>query len=48
VPVSALRAGTNNITIINGSTAATAVIRAMQAQLKYLWDKSDYILKPER
>ena len=47
VPVSALRAGTNNIAIINGSTAATAVIRATQVQLKYLWDKSDYILKPE-
>jgi hypothetical protein len=48
VPVSALRTGTNNITIINGSNAAGAVIRATQIQLKYLWDKSDYILKPDR
>jgi hypothetical protein len=48
VPVSALRAGTNNITIINGPNAASAVIRATQIQLKYLWDKSDYILKPDR
>ena len=47
VPVSALRTGTNNITIINGSNAAGAVIRATQIQLKYLWDKSDYILKPD-
>src|SRR5437763_198564 len=48
VPVSALHAGTNNITIINGPNAASAVIRATQIQLKYLWDKSDYILKPDR
>lgn len=48
VPVSALRTGTNNITIINGPNAAGAVIRATQIQLKYLWDKSDYILKPDR
>jgi hypothetical protein len=48
VPVSALHAGTNNITIINGPNAAGAVIRATQIQLKYLWDKSDYILKPDR
>jgi hypothetical protein len=47
VPVSALRTGTNNITIINGPNAAGAVIRATQIQLKYLWDKSDYILKPD-
>jgi hypothetical protein len=48
VPVSALHTGTNNITIINGPNAAGAVIRATQIQLKYLWDKSDYILKPDR
>jgi hypothetical protein len=48
VPISALRAGTNNITIINGPNAAGAVIRATQIQLKYLWTKSDYILKPDR
>jgi hypothetical protein len=48
VPASALHAGTNNIAIINGRNAATAAIRATQIQLKYLWDKSDYILKPDR
>jgi hypothetical protein len=48
VPASALHAGTNNIAIINGRNAASAVIRATQIQLKYLWDKSDYILKPDR
>jgi hypothetical protein len=48
VPASALRTGTNNIAVINGPNAAGAVIRATQIQLKYLWDKSDYILKPDR
>lgn len=48
VPASALRPGTNNISIINGPNAgAAAAIRATQIQLKYLWDKSDYILKPD-
>jgi hypothetical protein len=48
VPASALHTGTNDITIVNGPNAgAAAAIRATQIQLKYLWDKSDYILKPE-
>ena len=47
VPVSALRSGTNNISIVNGPDASAAVIRATQVQLKYLWEKSDYILKPD-
>ena len=48
VPASALHSGTNNIAIVNGPDASTAVIRATQVQLKYLWEKSDYILKPDR
>jgi len=48
VPASALHAGTNNLAIVNGPDASAAVIRATQVQLKYLWEKSDYILKPER
>ena len=48
VPASALHSGTNNLAILNGPDASTAVIRATQVQLKYLWEKSDYILKPER
>jgi hypothetical protein len=48
VPASALHIGTNDIAIVNGPEATTAVIRATQVQLKYLWDKSDYILKPGR
>jgi hypothetical protein len=48
VPASALHSGTNNLAIVNGPDASAAVIRATQVQLKYLWDKSDYILKPDR
>jgi hypothetical protein len=47
VPASALHSGTNNIAIVNGPDASAAVIRATQVQLKYLWEKSDYILKPD-
>ena len=48
VPLASLQVGTNNIVIVNGANAAASVIRSTQIQLKYLWDKSDYILKPER
>ncbi len=48
VPASALHSGTNEIAIVNGPNAPAAVIRATQVQLKYLWEKSDYILKPDR
>ena len=46
VPVSALQTGDNTIGVINGADAASSAIRSTQIQLKYLWDKSDYILKP--
>ena len=48
VPVSTLHTGTNNIGVINSADAPAAAIRSTQIQLKYLWDKSDYILKPGR
>ena len=48
VPASTLHSGTNNIAVVNGADASAAVIRATQVQLKYLWEKSDYILKPDR
>jgi len=48
VPLASLQVGDNNILINNGPNAAASVIRSTQIQLKYLWDKSDYILKPER
>ncbi len=47
VPAGLLQTGANEIAIMNGRNASTSVIRATQIQLKYLWDKSDYILKPQ-
>jgi hypothetical protein len=43
VPSANLKVGTNIITIMSGS--ATSAVRATQIQLKYLWDKSDYLLR---
>jgi hypothetical protein len=45
VPASALAAGNNTISVMNGTGASSAAIRSTQIELKYLWDKSDYILK---
>jgi hypothetical protein len=42
----ALKIGNNNITILNGAGTASAAIRGTQVQLKYLWDKTDYLLRP--
>jgi len=47
VPVSLLKTGTNDLLILSGAGTSTSAIRATQIQLKYLWDKSDYILKAE-
>jgi hypothetical protein len=48
VPADLLKAGTNDIIVINGGETGTAAIRATQIELKYLWDKSDYLLQPGR
>ena len=45
VPVANLRVGTNDLTILNGPGGSASAIRATQIQLKYLWDKSDYLLR---
>jgi hypothetical protein len=47
VPVSHLKAGTNDLLILSGSGTPVSAIRSTQIQLKYFWDKSDYVLKPE-
>lgn len=47
VPAAYLRAGTNEIIVISGSGTAVAAIRATQIQLKYLWDKFDYVVDPK-
>ncbi|CAN5166619.1 hypothetical protein BH20VER2_BH20VER2_07880 [soil metagenome] len=42
-----LRVGTNDIVVIGGPGTSASAIRATQIQLKYLWDKSDYLLDPK-
>jgi hypothetical protein len=48
VPVAGLKAADNELIIANSSGTAGSAIRATQIQLKYLWEKSDYILRPAR
>lgn len=48
VPAASLRAGTNDLLVIGGPGTPASAIRATQIQLKYLWDKSDYRLVPDR
>jgi hypothetical protein len=47
VPVTDLKVGTNDLIIVNGSGSEPSAIRATQIQLKYLWDKSDYLLRTD-
>ncbi|MBA3832710.1 MAG: hypothetical protein H0X34_12620 [Chthoniobacterales bacterium] len=46
VPGSALKAGTNDVIVMAAAGTPKSAIRATQIQLKYLWDKSDYLLLP--
>jgi len=46
VPASALKTGTNSLVVLSGAGTSASAIRATQIELKYLWDKFDYILKP--
>lgn len=46
IPAASLRVGTNDVIVIGGPGTAASAIRATQLQLKYLWDKSDYLLDP--
>jgi hypothetical protein len=46
VPASILKAGTNDVIIIAGAGTSASAIRETQIQLKYLWDKLDYLLEP--
>jgi hypothetical protein len=48
VPAANLRVGTNDLLVLAGPGTPASAIRATQIQLKYLWDKSDYLLLPER
>src|SRR5712692_6091387 len=46
VPVANLKVGTNDVIVLSGTGTSTSAIRGTQIQLKYLWDKSDYLLQP--
>ena len=46
VPMDTLKVGTNDVIVLSGSGPAPSAIRRTQIQLKYLWDKSDYLLQP--
>ena len=45
VPITSLKVGTNDLIVVNGTGSGNSAIRGTQIQLKYLWDKSDYLLK---
>ncbi len=46
VPGSVLKAGTNNVIVMAAAGTPRSALRGAQIQLKYLWDKSDYLLLP--
>jgi hypothetical protein len=45
VPAGSLKVGVNDLVVVNGVDAGDSAIRATQIQLKYIWDKSDYLLR---
>src|SRR5436190_3197492 len=45
VPAGSLKVGTNDLMVVNGAGSGPSAIRATQIQLKYVWDKSDYLLR---
>ncbi|MGI8821327.1 MAG: hypothetical protein ACR2ID_10755 [Chthoniobacterales bacterium] len=47
VPGANLKVGANDVIVIGGPGTPDSAIRATQIQLKYLWDKSDYLLDPK-
>jgi hypothetical protein len=46
VPASLLKVGTNDVIVVAGPGTPASAVRETQIQLKYLWDKSDYLLQP--
>jgi hypothetical protein len=45
VPVTTLKVGANDLIVVNRSGTGRSAIRATQIQLKYLWEKADYLLQ---
>jgi hypothetical protein len=48
VPATVLKVGANDLVVTNGAGTGASAIRATQIQLKYIWDKSDYLLRTSR
>jgi hypothetical protein len=46
IPGSVLKAGTNNVIMMAAAGTPRSALRGPQIQLKYLWDKADYLLLP--
>src|SRR5258705_2570264 len=44
VPATIFQVCTNDLVVVNGTDTGSSAIRATQIQLKYIWDKSDYLL----
>jgi hypothetical protein len=45
VPATALKVGPNDLAVTSAAGTGSSAIRATQIQLKYIWDKSDYLLR---
>ena len=45
VPATVLKVGANDLIVANGAGTGPSAIRSTQIQLKYIWDKSDYLLR---
>ncbi len=45
VPAAVLKVGPNDLAVANGVGSGSSAIRGTQVQLKYIWDKSDYLLR---
>jgi hypothetical protein len=45
LPATILKVGANDLVITNGAGTGASAIRSTQVQLKYIWDKSDYLLR---
>lgn len=45
VPAASLKVGANDLVIVNSVESGASAVRATQIQLKYIWDKSDYLLR---
>jgi len=45
IPVTSLKAGGNDVMVLAGPGTSASAVRGTQIQLKYIWEKSDYLLK---